>query len=118
MSDYTPRRCSKRWLDGDCPREVLAIIDHGPKSSDRYDVIFTDVQQVAYEGSSRIEKWLQGVSITESGAFCDHFELRAHEVAAYRYRMKHRYARWSDLPEAVKSAVRSDIAAMNEEVTA
>ncbi|MCA2331855.1 hypothetical protein JF714_15540 [Mycobacterium avium] len=109
MRDYKPRRCSKRWLDGDCPAEVLAIIDHGEAETDRYDVIYSDVQRVKYDDSRRAELWLGGLSSTERGAVY-HFELQAHEVSAYRYRFKHRYARWSDLPEAVKAAVRRDLA--------
>lgn len=96
--DYKPRRCSKRWLDGDCPPEVLAIIDAGPNDIDRYDVFFTSV----YDG------WIGFMSLTESGDYC-HGELPSHEVSAYRYRMAKRYCRWTDLPLAVKSAVLNDI---------
>lgn len=105
----TPRRCSKRWLDSDCPREVLAIIDLGPKETapERYDIIYTELI-----GNGAREEWLGGYSLSESGAG-SHFELQAHQMAAYRYRMKHRYAKWSDLPEAVKDAVRRDLAGVN-----
>lgn len=108
--DYTPRRCSKRWLDGDCPAEVLAIIHHNAEHGSGYDVIYTEVQTVRYEGSSRVKKWMNGIAISESGIAEDHWELQAYEAAAYRYRFKHRYARWSDLPAAVKNTVRNDIA--------
>lgn len=111
MSDYKPRRCSKRWLDGDCPNEVLAIIDLGESELERYDVIYTDVLKVKYEDSARTEQWLGGLSLSERGSSY-HFELEAHQVAAYRYRMKHRYTKWSELPEAVKAAVRHDLEAM------
>lgn len=108
MNAYTPRRCSKRWLDGDCPREVLAIIDHGDKEPlERFDVIYADVME---DGR---DQWLTYFSLTEHGAGY-HGELKAHEVAAYRYRMKHRYAAWSSLPDAVKNAVRADIAMASE----
>ena len=110
MNAYTPRRCSKRWLDGDCPPEVLAIIRHPHTDGGTYDVIYTDVQTVQYEHSHRVEQWLEGFSIAVSGAGIEHFELQAHQVAAYRYRFKHRYAKWSTLPDAVKDAVRRDIA--------
>lgn len=104
MSEYTPRRCGKRWLDGDCPRGVLAIIDAGPNdpAPERYDVIYAEVQR------NGRDNWLNGFSLSESGAG-SHFELKAHEVAAYRYRMKRRYAKWSDLPGAVQAAVRRDL---------
>lgn len=108
--DYTPRRCSKRWLDGDCPDEVLAIIHHNEAHGAGYDVIYGEVNRVQYGPRGRQEKWMQGFSITEHGASADHFELQAYEVASFRYRFKHRYARWSDLPDAVKNAIRRDIA--------
>jgi len=106
---YTPRRCSKRWLDGDCPRDVLAIIDLGPNEpGGRYDVIYADVVR------DDRDAWLGGIILSEAGVSHGHFELKAHEVAAYRYRMKHRYTTWTSLPEAVKKAVRDDIAYLAE----
>ncbi|MBB3752561.1 hypothetical protein FHT44_005073 [Mycolicibacterium sp. BK634] len=110
MKPYAPRRCSKRWLDGDCPREVLAIIDVGPNdpAPERYDVIYTDVQRYENYG-----EWMGGYSLTPEGNG-SHFELQPHQVAAYRYRMRHKYTRWSDLPEAVRNAVRRDIDEMRE----
>lgn len=107
MSAYTPRRCSKRWLDGDCPAGVLAIMDH-PKEIDRYDVFYSDL----YAADAPRGPWLSFISLTEDGAY-HHGEMPAHEVAAYRYRMKHRYAKWSDLPDAVKNVVRRDLAEVN-----
>lgn len=115
MNAYTPRRCSKRWLDGDCPAEVLAIIDHGAKETDRFDVIYADVQEVRYAGIRRVERWMTFYGLTEGGAGY-HGELQAHEVAAYRYRMRNRYTKWSTLPDAVKAAVRRDIAQMQQEM--
>jgi hypothetical protein len=110
MRDYKPRRCSKRWLDGDCPAQILAIIDHGDKELERFDVIYTHVEKVQYGDSPRVEEWLMMLCLTASGSWY-HNEMQAHQVAAYRYRMKHRYAKWSTLPEPVKAAVRSDLAA-------
>jgi hypothetical protein len=107
--NYKPRRCSKRWLDGDCPAGVLAIIDHGDKELGRFDVIYTDVQEVRYPDSPRVEQWMMLLSVGANGGLWCHPEMQAHEVAAYRYRMKHRYTRWSDLPETVKAAVRRDL---------
>ena len=106
MRTYTPRRCSKRWLNGDCPNEILAIIDH-PSYSDRYTIIYADVETVTY--GHRVEHWLNYLASDEYGGVY-HGELQAHEVASYRYRNKHRYTRWTDLPEAVRNAVRRDIA--------
>jgi hypothetical protein len=99
-----PRRCSARWLDSDCPREVLAIIDLGKRepSLERFDVIYTDVVR---DGR---DDWLGLFCLSEEG-YGYHVEMLAHKVAAYRYRMKHRYTKWSALPDAVKAAVRRDI---------
>lgn len=104
-----PRRCSKRWLDGDCPSGVLAIIDHGniENESERYDVFYTQVSEIKY--GVRAEYWMQYYCVAPNGGGY-HGEMEARQVVAYRYGMKHRYARWSDLPEAVKSAVRRDLA--------
>lgn len=105
---YTPRRCGSRWLDGDCPAGVLAIIDLGPKetSPERYDVLYTEV----ISGDQLGNAWLGGVSITEGGSMY-HFEMEAYKMADYRYRIKHRYTKWSTLPDAVKAAVRRDLEA-------
>lgn len=104
-----PRRCSKRWLDGDCPKEILCILDH-PRERERFDVFYAD----AYAADAPFGPWVGFVCSTEDGAYY-HGEMPAHEVAAYRYRFKHRYARWSDLPDAVKAVVRRDIEMMNND---
>lgn len=110
MSDYKPRRCSKRWLDGDCPSEVLAIMDSGPKDFDRYTVFYVDVTKdghdhwITYRGMSEHPASPSGFGI--SG------QMRAHEVAAYRYRCKHHYATWSSLPVDVQAMVRRDCEAI------
>ncbi|ACF33956.1 hypothetical protein Porky_141 [Mycobacterium phage Porky] len=112
MSDYKPRRCSKRWLDGDCPREVLAIMDSGPKNFDRYTVFYTDAVRdgrdvwIGYRGMSEHPSSPMGFGV--SG------QLRAHEVAEYRYRFKHQYIRWSDLPHDVQETVRRDCKLISE----
>jgi len=103
-----PRRCSKRWLDDDCPKEILAIMDH-PRESDRYTVFYND----PFHTSRGRETWLTFLALDDNAMYY-HGEMQAHEVAAYRYRMKHRYTTWSSLPDAVKNAVRADIAAAKE----
>jgi hypothetical protein len=111
MSAPKPRRCSKRWLDSDCPCEVLCIIDYALKNDpapERYDVFYAAVSEVKYPDSSRVEQWMEFYSLSESGTGY-HGEMQAHQVAAYRYRKAYRYVTWSSLPEAVKAAVRRDI---------
>lgn len=110
MRTYTPRRCSSRWLDGDCPDSVLAIIDHGKKMpNERFDVIYRELYTDDRQQGSWRDGWLSYFCIGENGAGY-HGELKTHEVASYRYRMRHRYAKWSTLPDAVKRAVRADLA--------
>lgn len=113
MRTYTPRRQSARWLDGDCPRGVLAIYDNGGVSKrngsvDRYTVFYAETDTdhrgdawVSYRGMSESPSSPQGFGIMDS--------MRAHEVAAYRYRVRHQAARWTDLPEAVRAVVRRDL---------
>lgn len=105
MNRYSPRRQSAtRWLDGDCPRGVLAIYDH-PKELDRFTVFF--VEPIA--GDTYATMCLGFLSVTESGGTY-HGEMQAHEAAAYRYRVRNYAAKWSTLPAPVKAAVRRDLA--------
>lgn len=107
---YRPRRCSRRWLDGDCPPEVLCIIraTHDDPAPEKYDVLYTAVDEHA--GRS----WLTGIAISANGRPYNHFELETHKAAAYRYRSKGRYVKWTDLPEGVQATVRRDIKEMAE----
>jgi hypothetical protein len=106
--EYTPRRASKRWLDGDCPAGVLAIFDH-PNAYDRYTVFYKDPvcgskysdMHIGYRGMS--ENPFHPLGFGQAG------EMEAHQVADYRYHNKHRAAKWSSLPEAVKKCVRRDL---------
>lgn len=104
---YTPRRCSSRWLDGDCPRGVLAILDNRGESFDRYTVFYADPIDgphgpwISYRAMSENPTHPQGFGIGG--------ELPASQVADYRHRNKHRYVRWTDLPEKVKDVVRRDL---------
>lgn len=105
---YKPRRASKRWLDGDCPEGVLAIFDD-PKFADRYTVFYTKPiagetladMYIGYRAMSENPFHPQGVGL--------YGEMKAYEVSNYRYRNKHRYAKWSDLPEKVKACVLMDL---------
>jgi hypothetical protein len=108
MNKYSPRRQSARWLDEDCPRGVLAIYDH-PKELDRYTVFFAE----PITGDTYATMWLGYLSITEYGAWY-HGEMEAYQAAAYRYRVRNYAAKWSSLPDAVKAAVRQDLAAAQE----
>lgn len=109
MRQYTPRRCSKHWLDGDCPAGVLAIMDNKGQTADRYTVFYAEVIKghngpwIGYRGMSECPSHPQGVGM--------YGELEAHHVASYRYAYKHHYCKWTDLPKAVQDCVRADLAA-------
>ncbi len=101
---YKPRRCSARWLDGDCPSGVLCIMDN-PQFADRYTVIYSEI----YGGPGRHGfLWGRGMSEDPRG-IGQAFEMKPHEVAAYRYQNKHRYCKWTDLPERVQACVCADL---------
>lgn len=106
MRKYTPRRASKRWLDGDCPAGVLAIFDH-PNTFDRYTVIYRDVIEshrgpiLTYVGASEHPFHPQG--------FGQHGEMEAHEAATFRYANNRHACKWSDLPPDVQRLVRRDL---------
>lgn len=107
VSGYTPRRQSKKFLDGDCPPGVLAIFDNGGKTFDRYTVFYRDVIPGRYG-----ESWLGYRGMSEYP--CDpqgygiYGEMQAYEVAAYRARVYRHSAKWSSLPPEVQAVVRRD----------
>lgn len=105
--NYKPRRQSKRWLDSDCPAGVLAIFDH-PQFGDRYTVFYAE----PIAGNTYADMWLGYRAMSETPASAQgigiYGEMRAHELAAYRFANGHRKAKWSSLPEDVKRLVRRD----------
>ena len=112
MRDYRPRRCSVRWLDEDCPSEVLAILDNKGKTFDRYTVIYNDLS--LYNGEWWL--WYRGMSEHPSDpqGFGISADMKAYQVAEYRYRCKHQYAKWSSLPDDVKRVVIADCKAIKD----
>lgn len=111
---YTPRRASRRWLDGDCPAGVLAIFDNGGTgrrggSFDRYTVFYVPTEPLADRGG-----WISYLAASEHPfapqGFGQHAELPAYAVAEYRYRASHTACRWTDLPPDVRRAVLADLA--------
>jgi hypothetical protein len=104
MRQYSPRRQSKRWLDGDCPKGVLAIYYDRREPSEPYTVFYAEL----LPGDTWTGRWLNYAGIREDGR-ASHGEMRAYQVADYRYRNRHRAASWTSLPEEVKERVRSDL---------
>lgn len=104
--EYTPRRASKRWLDADCPKGVLAIFD-SRNCGERYTILYAE--------PLRTDRgvYIQGVGCCETPfhpqGIGQHFELEAWQAAQYRYRSARHKAKWSSLPEDVKRLVRQDL---------
>jgi hypothetical protein len=110
---YRPRTQSKKFLDGDCPKGVLAIYDNGGKTFDRYTVFYKPVEPlenlrgwIGYRGMSEHPSSPQGFGIYE--------EMEAHKAARYRERVYRESAKWSELPDEVKAVVRRDCAEMEK----
>ncbi|ASR84246.1 hypothetical protein HWB24_gp09 [Rhodococcus phage Hiro] len=107
MRKYAPRRAPKRFLDEDCPLEVLAIYDNGGKTWDRYTVIYNDVSHIT---GGNLWVWYRGMSenpMSPSG-FGISGEMNIWDLKAYRRRAYREYASWSSLPDEVKSCVQRD----------
>lgn len=107
---HKPRRCSTRWLDGDCPAGVLAIFEDKREPGAPWTVLYAETYGEDDPRGPYV--WGRNMSATPSHP-CGigiSFELNTAQAAAYRYREKHRYAKWSSLPEAVKACVRRDLA--------
>jgi hypothetical protein len=106
---YKPRRQSSRWLDGDCPKGVLAIYDNRGQTADRYTVFYADPvagttytdMYLGYRNMSENPFHPQGVGI--------YGELLAHQAASFRYSQRHRACKWTDLPERVRACVLQDL---------
>jgi hypothetical protein len=97
MSNYRPRRASKRWLEG-APDYVLSVHDK-PSTNDRYTVFFGPPlwepelgRNVLYLGMSEDPTHPQGVSMW--GLAPSHFRDSSG-----------RKIRWLDLPEHIRNHV-------------
>lgn len=108
---YTPRRAGIRWREG-APDYILDCFDN-PQFADRYTIWFG--KELAFhvkrdgsigQGPDQYHNtYLTGIGTSENGGVSGSLEYKAHEVAAHRYREKHRRVRWLDLPEATRRLV-------------
>jgi hypothetical protein len=105
VNAYAPRRQGKRWLDGDCPRGVLAVYYDKREPSDKYTIFYAEpvVSDGTYAGTH-----IQYAGLSEYGMGY-HGELPAYQAAQFRFRNAHRARKWSELPEAVRNWVISDL---------
>jgi hypothetical protein len=112
MNGYKPRRQTKRWLDADCPPGVLAIMDSGDSTADRYTIFYRSVlhyggkDYISYRAASASPFSPHGI-----GLWC---EMEAWQVAQYRNRFPRHKAKWSTLPDDVKRLVRLDLTETQE----
>jgi hypothetical protein len=104
VNAYSPRRQSKRWLDGDVPREVLAIYKDNREPAEPYTVFYAALQRPEDGRGSDITY----IGLSESGRY-SHGSLPAYQAADFRYRNAHRACKWTDLPEAVRNTVMKDL---------
>lgn len=113
MTEWRPRRQNARWLDGDCPAEVLAIYDNGGKTFDRYTILYVPTleqrkrEYLDYLGSS--------VHPFDPQGFGQHGELTRWDAQAFRYREAP--TKWTALPADVQKAVRQDCDAIRPFLT-
>jgi hypothetical protein len=104
---YSPRRQSARWLDGDCPKGVLAILDAGKSQFDRWTVIYAEpVVSGSYAETVLGYRGMSDAPFSPCGVGM-YGELDAHSAAMLRYRQ--RSAKWSALPNDVRRAVIQDL---------
>lgn len=107
MRKYNPRRQSKRWLDGDCPAEVLALYDNRGRTADRYTVLYRSTIT-----DHRGNVWITGRAMNSDPMHPQGiglgFEQLAHAIASWRYRVRHEAVRWTDLPPRVQECIRLD----------
>lgn len=116
MKRYTPRRAGKRWRE-DAPDYIMDCFDNKGETADRYAVILcgeflyhaTPDGKIAPGPDTPINTYVPHISMsgapTHPQGVSMWGENHAHEIAAYRYREKHRRVRWLDLPEHIRQHV-------------
>jgi hypothetical protein len=104
---YRPRRASKQWLDGDCPKGVLMIFDH-EDFFDRYIIICREPVTGSTLGDMCIQ-YLSFNDLTHPQGSGQRGEMTAVRLLWYRAKYRRKQTRWSDLPENVKQLVRQDL---------
>lgn len=106
---YTPRRASKRWLDG-APSHVLDCFRD--KRTGSFTVLYTGVTLYPQEGRDYANCRVAGREMSSEPCHPQGvglwFDYEAHVIAGYRYRVNHTRIKWNDLPEPVKRCVIQD----------
>lgn len=99
--EYTPRRANlKRWLAG-APDYVLDVFRNPAYPAEGLEVWLT----LTNGGPDYASTWVCGCAMNLSGTMGNSLELRAYDLAAYRYRNARHRIPWSEVPEAGKQWV-------------
>jgi len=107
-----PRKCSKRYLDADCPKEILCLFRGVTKTSfsdgketEDLTIIYDEVQQTEHPS-----QYYLFMDVFDSGdVLQEHTDLTLGAVQTFRYRFKHRYCSWSSLDPHTQKAVKDRI---------
>ena len=98
MRKYSPRRASKRWLEG-APAFVLDCFDH-PQYADRWTVLYCGPDNEIRDDRGNVTH-IFGMS---HGYDCGgSIEFKRWDAVNYRYRNKHRRIRWLDIPADMRA---------------
>ena len=104
---YSPRRASKRWLEG-APDYILDCLDD-PRTVDRYTIIFCGDDWIMGDGTYAGTR-LHYLGCSAGGlGFSQFGEFSAYDCAGYRYANKHRRVRWLDIPEETRRHIISRV---------
>lgn len=95
---YRPKRSSKRWMEG-APEYVLAVYDFGPKTFDRWTVIFGG--SLWDQGMGRS---VQNLAMSDAPSHPQGFSLWGEMRSADRANCG-KHIRWLDLPEHIRNHV-------------
>ena len=98
---YQPKRSSARWLEG-APRPVLACYDSGPKTIDRYTVLY-GAPFWSDEWGRTIPYFAMSAAPFHPPGFGQHGEMRSIDRSVLG-----RKIRFTDLPPDCQRAVRLD----------
>ena len=94
------RRAGMRWREN-APDIFVDAFDSGEQFLDRYTVIVLPV-----ETASDGEKWVTYLNSSKNPQNYGGWEqMKAHDMANFRYRMAYKRIAWNDLPEAIKTTI-------------
>ena len=95
------RRAGMRWREN-APDIFVDAFDSGEQFLDRYTVIVLPV-----ETADNGEKWVTYLGSSANPQNYGGWEqMKAHDMANFRYRMAYRRIAWNDLPEAIRNTVK------------